>query len=149
MDVILHQLAELLLKAIPTFILVLVLHFYLKYVFFKPLGAVLQKRFEATEGARQLAEQTMQQADAKTKEYEAALRAARSEVYQAQEQLHKRLQERESAELAAARQQAEAVIQQAKAELAKDVDAAKHSLAAQTEMLSSQIAQAVLRGSAA
>jgi len=149
MDLILHQLVELLLKAIPTFLLVVVLHFYLKFVFFRPLGAVLQKRYEATEGARKLAEQTLQQAAARTQEYEAAMRAARSEIYQAQEQIHKQLQEREAAELAAARQQAEAAIHQAKAELANDVEAAKRSLAAQTEMLSGQIADAVLRGSAA
>ena|SRR5579883_309683 len=149
MDLILQQLVQLLLKAIPTFVLVLVLHFYLKFVFFKPLAKTLQQRYDATEGARKLAEQSLKEADAKTAQYEAAIRAARSEIYQAQEQMHKQLQEREAAELGEARRQAEASIQQARAALAADVEAAKAGLARESEALSNQIADAILRGSVA
>ena len=56
-------------------------------IFFKPLEKVLRQRYEATEGARKLAEQSLERAAAKTAEYEAAMRAARAEVYQAQERL--------------------------------------------------------------
>src|SRR5271157_1976428 len=129
MELILHQLAELLLKAIPTFLLVVLLGFYLKFVFFKPLEKVLRRRYEATEGARKIAEQSLERAAAKTAQYEAAIRAARSEIYQAQGQIHKQLQEREAAGLAEARKHAEAAIQQARADLAKDVEAAKAGLA--------------------
>lgn len=149
MDEILHQLAELLLKAIPTFVLVVLLHFYLKFVFFKPLAKVLQQRYEATEGARKAAEQSMERATAKTKEYEAAMRAARSEIYQAQAQFHKEQQEREAAELAEARKQAESAIQQARAALAQDVEAAKAGLARESEALADQIATAILGRSVA
>ena len=149
MDLILHQLAELLLKAIPTFLLVIVLHFYLKFVFFKPMAKVLQQRYDATEGARKLAEQSLQDAAAKTAQYEAALRAARSEIYQSHEQLHKQLQERETTELNAARQQSEAAIQQARAALAADVEAAKLGLAKDSDALANQIAEAILKGSVA
>jgi len=149
MDVILHQLTELLLKAIPTFLLVLILHFYLKLVFFKPLEKVLHRRYEETEGARKLAEESLQRASAKTAEYEAAMRAARSEVYQQQERLRKELQERETAELTAARKQAEAAIQEAKAALAKDVEEAKGKLAADSDSLANQIADTILRRSVA
>jgi F-type H+-transporting ATPase subunit b len=149
MDLILHQLAELLLKAIPTFLLILLLHYYLKFVFFKPLEKVLHRRYEATEGARKLAEESLQQAAAKTAEYEASMRSARSEIYQAQEQLRKQLQEREAGELATARQQAEEAIQRAKAALAKDVEDAKAGLARESETLANQIADSILRGSVA
>ena len=91
MDVILHQLGELLLKALPTFILVVLLHFYLKSVFFKPLEKVLHKRYEATEGARKQAAESLERAAAKTTEYENALRAARTELYRQQEQIHKQM----------------------------------------------------------
>ena len=91
----------------------------------------------------------LKQAAAKIEQYEAAMRAARSEIYQAQEQIHKDLQDRESAELSAARKQAEASIQQAKAELAAEVEAGKQSLAAQSGTLANQIAETILRGSAA
>ena len=149
MDVILHQLAELLLKAIPTFLLVVLLHFYLKFVFFKPLEKVLHRRYEATEGARKAAEQSFERAAAKTAQYEAAIRAASSEIYQAQAQIHKQLQEHEASELAAPRKQTEAAIQQARADLANDVEAAKAGLARESDALADQIAATLLRRSIA
>lgn len=149
MDVILHQLGQLLLKAVPTFILVVLLQFYLKRVFFRPLEKVLQQRYEATEGARKAAEESLERASAKAAEYEAAMRAARMEVYQAQEQFHKQLQEREAAQLAEGRKRAEAAIQAAKAEIAQDVERARQSLAGESEALANQIAESILRRSAA
>jgi F-type H+-transporting ATPase subunit b len=149
MDATLHALGGILLKAVPTFLLVVLLNFYLKYVFFKPLEKVLGQRYDVTEGARKLAEKSLRLADARTAEYEAAMRAARAEVYQAQEQLHKQLQEREAAELGAARQRAEEVVKQAKADLARDVEDAKLSLAGESDRLADQIAESLLRRSAA
>jgi len=121
----------------------------LKFVFFKPLGKVLQQRYDATEGARKLAEQSQKDADAKAAQYEAAIRAARSEIYQTQEQIHKELREREAAELSEARRQADEAVRQARAELAADVDAAKAGLARDSEALANQIADAILKRSAA
>jgi len=149
MDAILQQLGELLLKAVPTFLLVVFLHFYLKAVFFKPLEKVLHRRYEATEGARKVAEQSLERAAAKTAEYEAAIRAARSEVYQAQEKLHAELQAAESGQLLEARRRADDAVKQARAEIAKDVTAAKASLAEQSDSLANQIAETILRRSAA
>ncbi|HTS27721.1 MAG TPA: hypothetical protein VMH81_17725 [Bryobacteraceae bacterium] len=133
----------------PTFFFVVFLHFYLKYMFFKPLEKVLHERYLATEGARQIARESLERASAKTAEYEAALRAARTEIYQAAEQLHKQLQEKETAELTAARHRGEALIEEAKAQLGKDVEAAKAGLAQQAESLANRIADALLRRSAA
>jgi F-type H+-transporting ATPase subunit b len=149
MNQILHQLGQLLLRAVPTFLLVIVLHFYLKSMFFKPMGKVLQERYDATEGARKLAEESTARASRKTAEYEAAMRVARAEVYQAQEQIHKQLQEREAEELAKARKRSEALIQEARAALARDVEGAKAGLAKDSELLADQITEAVLRRSAA
>jgi F-type H+-transporting ATPase subunit b len=149
MDVILQQLGQLLLKAVPTFILVILLNFYLKSMFFKPLEKVLHKRYEATEGARKAADESLARAAAKTAEYENALRAARSELYQAHEQMHKQLQEREAAQIAEARKAAETAVKAAKADLARDVQAAKESLGRDSEMLANQIADSILRRSAA
>jgi F-type H+-transporting ATPase subunit b len=149
MESTLIALGGILLRAVPTFLLVVLLHFYLKFVFFKPLEKVLHQRYEATEGARKLAEQSLERAAAKTAQYEAAIRAAKAEIYQLQEQLHKQWQERETAEVLAARQRAEAMIREARAELAKDVAAAQASLAADSDALADQIAESILRRSAA
>lgn len=144
MDATLHALSGILLKAIPTFLLVVALNFYLKAVFFKPMKKVLAQRYAATEGARKLAEESLQKAAAKTAEYEAALRAARSEIYQAQERIYKEMRERQSSELAAGRQQAEARITAARQVLAEEVGFAKAALAAQGDALAVRIADSIL-----
>jgi F-type H+-transporting ATPase subunit b len=149
MDSILRDLGGILLRAVPTFLLVIFLHFYLKSVFFGPIQRILQKRYEATEGARKLADESLARAAQKTAEFEAAMRAAKGEVYHAQEQLHKQLLEQQAEELLAARKQAETLIAQAKADLAKDVEAAKAGLGRESELLANQIAESILRRSAA
>jgi F-type H+-transporting ATPase subunit b len=148
MDATLHQLGEILLRAVPTFLLVILLHFYLKSVFFKPLKKVLHQRYLVTEGARKQALHSLENAAAMTARYEAALRTARAEVYQVQERHHKQLQERETADLAAARERAEAAVKQAKAQLAKDVEDAKANLGRESEVLADRIAETILRSAA-
>jgi len=149
MDDTLRALGEILLKAVPTFLLVVLLHFYLKKMFFQPMEKMLHKRFEATEGARKLAEQSLARASARIAEYEAAIRAARSEIYQAQEQFYRELQDSQSAQIAAARQSAEAAVHEARAQLASDVEEAKLTLGRSSELLAAEIADSILRGNAA
>lgn len=145
MDAILHALGGILLRAVPTFLLVIVLHFFLKYFFFKPFDQVMRRRYEATEGARKLAEKSLALASAKTADYESAMRAAKAEVYETQEKLHKQLQEQQAAELLKARQQAEEVLKSAKADLSRDVDAAKAGLAQESDRLANEIVDSLLR----
>jgi F-type H+-transporting ATPase subunit b len=145
MDKIVHQLGELLLTALPTFLLVVFLTYYLKLMFFKPLDKVLRQRYEATEGARKLAEQSLERAAAKTAEYEATLRAARSEIYKAQEQAYRELQERTAAEISKARSHSDAAIREAKRQLTEEVESAKAALAKDSDALANQIAESILR----
>lgn len=149
MDVMLHDLGQLLLHAVPTFLLVVALNFYLKYMFFKPLEKMLQQRYDATEGARKLAAEALELAAAKTAQYEAALRAARSEVYQAQEQAHRQLAEHHDGELLAARQHTEQLVREAERQLGHDAEILKQELAAASDALANQIADSILRGRAA
>lgn len=148
MDVI-HQLSELLLKAIPTFLIVVFLHFYLKSIFFKPLDKVLQKRYEATEGARKQAGESLERAAAKTAEYETKIRDARTAIYRSNEEFHKKLAEQHAAQIGEARQRAEVAVNHAKTEIAAELEAAKASLPAESEKLANQIAESVLERSAA
>ena len=145
----LHELGQLLLRAVPTFLLVIALNFYLKYMFFKPLEKVLQQRYEATEGARKLAAEALERAAAKTAQYEAALRAARSEVYQAQERAHRQLADRQGAELLAARRRAEQLVREAQRQLAQDAETLQRELVRGSDALADQIADSILRGRAA
>jgi F-type H+-transporting ATPase subunit b len=149
MDATFHALGEILLKAVPTFLLVFFLNYYLRAVFYKPLERVRQQRYEATDGARQRAQESIERAEKKTAEYERALREAQAAVYQTQDKLHRELQDRQAADLHAARQQADVAVQQAKAALGGDIAAAKTSLARDSELLANQIVESILRRSAA
>jgi F-type H+-transporting ATPase subunit b len=144
-----HALGQILLNAVPTVILLLLLYFYLKYMFFKPMENVLHQRYEATEGSRKMAGEALERAAARTAEYEVALRAARTEVYQAQEVLHQQLQEQETAQLNAARQVADAAVREAREQLGRDVEQAKAALGRESDALANEITESILRGSAA
>ena len=149
MDATLRALGEILLKAVPTFFLVLLLYAYLTRMFFRPLERVLQRRYEANEGARKLAEESQARATAKMAEYEAAMRAERGEVYQELGKLRAQLQAERNAALEAARKQAETQITVAKAGLESEVASLKQDLAAQSDLLAAQITESILRRSAA
>ena len=149
MHATLQALAGILLNAIPTFLILLAIFVYLKWMFFKPMGKVLEERYRLTDGARKLAEESMKRADEKTAQYEAALRAARAETYRAQERLYKEMQDRAAADLGVAREQADKSIRAAREALAKDVEAAQAGLAAESDTLAAQIAESLLRRRAA
>lgn len=149
MNSTLQALGGILLRAVPTFLFIVFLHFYLKSMFFKPLERVRRKRYDATEGACERARENMERAAARTAEYEAALRMAKTTLYQSQETLYRQLQDGQEAELAAAGRQADRTVDEARAALAQDVDAAKERLRRDSELLASQIAESILRRSAA
>jgi F-type H+-transporting ATPase subunit b len=144
MEEVLRSLGELVLKAIPTFLLVVVLHFYLKRMFFGPMNRVMAERYQATGGARKAAEEILARASEKAAECEAALRSASSEIYREQEEFRQKLRQEHAEAAAAARRDAEAAIKEASQGLADELAAAKQSLALQTDSLASQIVDSVL-----
>jgi F-type H+-transporting ATPase subunit b len=144
MDQTLSALGGILLKALPTFFLVMVLYLYLRKTFFGPLSKVLATRRDATEGVRQQAEEMFQKAEEKAAEYEAKLQAARAEIHREMEAERHRAMEAQTARVKEARAQAEAQVHEARAQIAQDVAQAKQSLTAQAESLSDQIVRVVL-----
>src|SRR6202043_2100845 len=113
-------------------------------MYFKPFQKMLAARYEATEGARKAAEESLARANAKAAEFDAALQRARQEIYSEQEQYLKKLHDQQVAEAEAARRAAEERVSQARQQLAAEAAAARESLAAQSDMLASQIAEAIL-----
>ena len=140
----LNALGGLLIKALPTFLLLVLLHFYLKFIFFRPLEKVLRKRFELTEGARRSAEASLEAAARKTAEYEAALREARSQMYHEQEEARRRWREEQAAAIQDARGKAQTLVTRTRAELAEDAARARESLKAESEALAERITAAIL-----
>jgi F-type H+-transporting ATPase subunit b len=144
MDETLHALGGILLRALPTLFLIVLLHFYLKYVFFRPLDRVLRARYEATEGARKLADSALLRASAKAAEYEATLRTVRAEIYREQEEARRRMEQDQAAAIEKARHSTRAMVAEAKAQLDGEAAEARRALEREAENLAARIAEAVL-----
>jgi F-type H+-transporting ATPase subunit b len=140
----LQALGGILLKAIPTVILLIILHFYLKAVLFGPLDRVMKERRKLTEGARELAEASLAAATRKADEYEAKLREARAAVYKQQEEIRKRWLEEQAQQVAEARVRSESTVKTAREAIAQDVAAARTSLQDTSATVADQIVATVL-----
>jgi F-type H+-transporting ATPase subunit b len=145
----LNQLGGLLLKAVPTLFLLLVVHFYLKRMFFRPMAEVLAKRRAATDGLRESAEAMRAKAAEKANVIEAQLREAREGIYQEQEEARRRWTSDQDAQLEEARKQSRELIHQSKQQLDTEAAEAKSQLAATTDALAEQIARRLLERTAA
>ena len=140
----LQALGGILLQAIPTICLLLIVHFYLKWMFFRPVREVLEKRREATEGARESAAEMLKKATEKAAALEDALRKARDEIYQENEEARKRWIGEQAARLEEARRRSRELIHQAKQELDAEAAAAKRDLAGMVDTLADEIARSLL-----
>jgi F-type H+-transporting ATPase subunit b len=140
----LQALGGILLQAIPTICLLLIVHFYLKFVFFRPMREVLDKRREATEGARELAAAMLQKAAEKADALDAALRKARDEIYQENEATRRKWIDEQTGRLEEARRESRERIHQAKLELEAESAVAKKSLEATAETLAEAITRSLL-----
>jgi F-type H+-transporting ATPase subunit b len=149
MEETLQALGGILLKAIPTIIFLIILHFYLKAMLFGPLDRVLKQRRELTEGARKVAEDSLAAAARKAEEYEAKLRDARGAVYKQQEEIRKRWLDEQAQQVADARARSESAVKAAREALALDAEAARKSLQETSTAVADQIVATVLGRKAA
>jgi F-type H+-transporting ATPase subunit b len=144
MDVILHQLGGLFLGSVPTMLLFLLLVALYRVLVYGPLSAVLAERRSRTEGAIERAGLAIAAADAKAQEYEAKLRAVRTDVFAARRQrLEEWNRERESA-LADVRERARKSIAEAQAALSAEEAVARRSIESSAEDLAGEVLRAVL-----
>ena len=140
----LQALGGILLQAIPTICLLLIVHFYLKWMFFRPVREVLEKRREATEGARESAAAMLKQASEKAATLEAALRKAREEIYQESEATRRRWIDEQTSRLDEARRESRELIHKAKQQLEAEAEVARRSLAATADSLAEEITRSLL-----
>jgi F-type H+-transporting ATPase subunit b len=148
MDETLRQIGQLLLGAVPTVVLFGLLYVSYRGLLHKPLEAVLEERHRKTQGAMEKAQADIASADARAADYEQRLRDARVAVYQAQESRRRKFQEATAGALAEARDNAHALVRQTRADLEKDMAAARTGLEAESEKLAAAVIQAILRPAA-
>src|SRR5208282_4487082 len=135
MDQTLRQLGELLLGSIPTVILLALLYALYATIVHKPLRRVLEERRSKTEGAVEKSRADIAAAEARTSEYEQRLREARATVFRAQEARRKAALDARTAALNEARDQAQAQVEAAKADIQKDREAAQEGLQGEAQTL--------------
>ena len=145
MDVILKQLGELFLNAVPTVVLFLLTWLSYTVIVHRPLQRVLAERHARTEGAIAKAQADVAAADAKSVEYENRLREARMAVYRAQEEQRRKAQSVRGEVVAQARAAADERVKAAKAEIERDVKAAQGNLQSESERLANEIIRTVLK----
>jgi F-type H+-transporting ATPase subunit b len=149
MDLILKQLGDLLLGAVPTVVLLLLLYGLYHVLLHKPLQRVLAERHTRTEGAVQKARADIAAAEAKTAEYEQKLRDARTAIYKAQEERRKVAEQARANAIAGARTKAEGKVAEARKGIQSEAEAAQISLRAEADRLANEIIAAILGRAAA
>jgi F-type H+-transporting ATPase subunit b len=144
MNETLHQLGGLLLGSVPTIFLFLLLVILYRFLVYGPLTRVLNERRERTEGAIEQANAATAAAAAKTQEYEAQLRAARSKIFHARQQKLELWNRERDRAIAEAHEAAQRQIQEAKLALQAQTAAARRTLEGSIDDLASEILRAIL-----
>ncbi len=144
MEQTLQALSGILLKAIPSAILLIILHFYLKAMLFKPLQKVLAEREALTVGARAAADESLAAAERRAQDYEAKFREARAEVYRQQEETRKGWLEDQATQISAGHDRASQAMATADKKIAEEVAASRQNLIETSAALADQIASTVL-----
>ena len=139
MEQTLQALAGILTKAIPTIIILVLLHQILKAVLFGPTEKMLKERGGMTHGARHAADASLKHAEHKTAEYEAKFRDARAVVYKEQEDTRRKWLDDQTQQLAQAKSAAETRVASAKSEITAEAAAARTGLQGTARELADQI----------
>ena len=149
MDETLHQLEGLLLGSVPTIFLFLLIVILYRLLVYDPLTRVLNERRERTDGAIEQADAAMAAAAAKTQEYEAQLRAARSRIFEARQLKQQQwTRERDNA-IAEAHAAAQRQVEEAKSALQAQTDASHATIKDSIDELANEILAAILPKSSA
>ncbi|MBA3976485.1 MAG: hypothetical protein C0504_19940 [Candidatus Solibacter sp.] len=143
---LLKQVGDIIVRAVPAFIVFILLHLYLKKVLFQPLERVLEERRKKTQGAVEASEAIIRAAAGKMDAYEQALNQARAEIYREQEAARRRLAVEQAAAVGRTRAAMGARLDEARAVIEAEASAARASLAGEADRLADQIATAVLVG---
>ena len=145
MQEILNQLGELLLRAIPTEILLLLLWAAYIALVHKPLTRVLAERFSRTEGRVQKAQADVFVAESRTAEYENKISEAKNAIYSVQEARRTKALETRTRALHQVREQVKAQVAAARTEIAKETVAAQGRLQDESHNLAAQVIRSILK----
>lgn len=132
------------LGSVPTIVLFLLLIAAYSFLVQRPLNKVLAERRARTSGAVEQARGAISAAEAETAIYEAKLRAAKTEIFQAREQKLKAWAAEREAALEQARAATQERIKSARHDIEQSAATARQQIEGASAALSAQIVRAVL-----
>jgi F-type H+-transporting ATPase subunit b len=135
---------ELNLSLLWVVFFVLVLTFAINRLLLKPLTETMQKRQQAIDSARALAERAALEAQSATGEFERKTAAARSEVYRQMDDMRRVANDERTRLLDETRAEAAAALAEATAKLQDDTARARATLRADAETLGNEAASRIL-----
>jgi F-type H+-transporting ATPase subunit b len=144
MDVLLRQIGDLVLGSIPTLILFIVLLLAYRFILYGRLMEVREERRARTAGAVEQSRLAMAQADLRSQEYEAKLRAARADLMRRREQRVQQWNAEREQALAAARVAAQEKTRAAQTALEAQTAEAQRQIEATAPELATRVLAAVL-----
>jgi F-type H+-transporting ATPase subunit b len=136
---------ELFLQVVPIVLILLVFYAVLRVLFFRPLLKVIAERETRTLGAQKAAEAAQTAAAEKTKQYQDALKQARTEVYLDQEAARKKLLDERATQLKDARAKAATIVGAAKERIAAEAKSAQEEIQSSIIPLAAVVARRVLQ----
>jgi F-type H+-transporting ATPase subunit b len=136
---------ELFFQVVPIVLILLVFYAVLRVLFFKPLLKVIAEREARTIGAQKAAEEAQKAAAQKVKQYQDALKQARSEVYLEQEAARKKVLDERAALLKEARAKTGAFVNGQRERIAAEVLAARREIEASITQFAALVARRVLQ----
>ena len=128
-----------------TVLYVIVLYIFLSRLFFGPIHHILEKRHELIEGRLEDARKRLELVEARTSEYEQALRAARTEAYRRQEVERETTLARKAELVSEAKKQADKTVQEGKAGLVAQREAILKKLETEVDTLAKKLTTSILR----
>jgi F-type H+-transporting ATPase subunit b len=144
MDLILHQLGELVLGSVPTMIFFVLLIAAYEALVRRPLERTLAERRARTSGALEQARGALSAAEAETTVYEDKLRGAKAEIFTAREQMLKRWSDERETALGEVRRSTQERVQASRREIEESAVAARAQIESTSGALTTQILRAVL-----
>lgn len=144
MNQLLTQIGDLVLGSIPTLILFILLVLGYRFILYGRLMAVREDRRERTAGAQEKARLAMAQADLRSQEYEARLRAARADLMRRREQRVQQWNAEREQALAAVRVAAQEKTRAAQQALAAQTAEARRQIEVSAPELATRVLAAVL-----
>ncbi len=133
------------LSFLVTVVYVIILYIFLSRVFFGPMTQILHKRRALIEGRLEEARTRMEQVEQRTAEYEQALRTSRAEAYRLQEKERERALTEKTELIARAKSEADKAVQEGRARLTAEAQAARKKMEAEIDTLASKLTTAILR----